>query len=129
MSSASPTQKPGENPLDRAGSDTQSREATPKSPETTSSTPREAGQPKDADPQAGTPKSPRASTAPPHQMPGARPTPSATEVAEASANPAERWGDLPQHARDVFQSAGGADMPARYRDWIDAYYRRLNKKP
>jgi hypothetical protein len=38
------------------------------------------------------------------------------------------WGNLPLHMRDIFRSEGGADMPARYRDWIDNYYRRLNKE-
>jgi hypothetical protein len=30
------------------------------------------------------------------------------------------------NARDVFRSQGGSDLPVRYRDWIDAYYKRLN---
>ena len=38
------------------------------------------------------------------------------------------WGNLPLHMRDIFRSEGGSDMPARYRDWIDNYYRRLNKE-
>jgi hypothetical protein len=40
-----------------------------------------------------------------------------------------RWGDLPVHVRELFRAQGGADMPPHYRDWIDAYYRRLNRKP
>jgi hypothetical protein len=40
----------------------------------------------------------------------------------------ERWGELPVHVRDVFRTEGGEDMPAEYRDWIDAYYRRLNER-
>ncbi|MBI5432072.1 MAG: hypothetical protein HZA52_04500 [Planctomycetes bacterium] len=39
----------------------------------------------------------------------------------------ERWGELPQHARDVFLAEGGDDLPPRYRDWIDAYYHRMNR--
>jgi hypothetical protein len=42
------------------------------------------------------------------------------------ADSVDRWGDLPMHARDVFRTHGGADLPAYYRDWIDHYYRRLN---
>jgi len=38
------------------------------------------------------------------------------------------WGELPIHYRDVFRAEGGAGMPAEYRDWIDAYYRRLNRR-
>ena len=39
----------------------------------------------------------------------------------------DRWGDLPPRAREVFRTKGGADLPVQYRDWIDAYYRRLNR--
>jgi len=32
--------------------------------------------------------------------------------------------------RDLFRREGdGTDLPPQYRDWIDAYYRRLNRKP
>ena len=42
----------------------------------------------------------------------------------------ERWGDLPLQVRDLFRSEGSsADLPAQYRDWIDAYHRRLNRRP
>jgi hypothetical protein len=41
----------------------------------------------------------------------------------------ERWGDLPEHVRDLFRTEGGRDMPPQYRDWIDGYYRRLNQRP
>jgi len=37
----------------------------------------------------------------------------------------DAWGSLPLHARAVFRTQGGGDMPAQYRDWIDAYYKRL----
>jgi hypothetical protein len=36
---------------------------------------------------------------------------------------------LPVHARDVFRTQGGRDLPPRYRDAIDGYYRRLSKNP
>jgi hypothetical protein len=41
----------------------------------------------------------------------------------------ERWGDLPIQVRDVFRVEGGGDLPPRYREWIDAYYRRMNQHP
>lgn len=41
---------------------------------------------------------------------------------------ADRWGELPLRVREVFRAEGGGDLPARYRDWIDAYYRRLNRR-
>jgi len=31
--------------------------------------------------------------------------------------------------RDLFRMEGGGDLPPRYRDWIDAYYRRLDRTP
>lgn len=39
----------------------------------------------------------------------------------------DRWGDLPIHVRDLFRAQGNGDLPPRYREWIDAYYRRLNR--
>jgi hypothetical protein len=41
----------------------------------------------------------------------------------------DRWGDLPIQVRDVFRNEAGSDLPPQYRDWIDAYYRRLNQRP
>ena len=41
----------------------------------------------------------------------------------------DRWGDLPVQVRELFRAQGGGDLPPRYRDWIDSYYRRLNQRP
>lgn len=41
---------------------------------------------------------------------------------------AEQWGNLPVHLRELFRAEGGQQLPARYRDWIDSYYRRLNRR-
>lgn len=41
----------------------------------------------------------------------------------------ERWGHLPVHVQEVFRSEGGGDLPPQYRDWIEAYYKRLNRAP
>lgn len=41
----------------------------------------------------------------------------------------DRWGDLPVQVRELFRAQGGGDLPPRYRDWIDSYYRRLNRRP
>ena len=43
----------------------------------------------------------------------------------ASGN--EEWGDLPVHLRKVFQNGVSEDVPPRYRDWVDSYYKRLNR--
>ena len=40
----------------------------------------------------------------------------------------EAWGNLPIHLRDIFRAEGGVEVPAQYRDWIDSYYRRLNRR-
>ena len=45
----------------------------------------------------------------------------------ANADGRDRWGMLPTHTQDTFRSAGGTDLPPQYRDWIDAYHRRLQK--
>ena len=41
---------------------------------------------------------------------------------------AESWGNLPQHVRDTFRAEGRGDLPVRYRDWIDSYYKKLNRR-
>ena len=45
-----------------------------------------------------------------------------------AVNGKEQWGNLPVHLRDLFRAGGGTDLPPRYRDWIDSYYRRLNER-
>lgn len=56
-----------------------------------------------------------------------------TPRVDESGNPigvsddAERWGALPERVRRVFQNQITDDLPLQYRDWIDSYYRRLNR--
>lgn len=45
----------------------------------------------------------------------------------ASGGDADRWGALPERVRSVFNNQITDDLPIQYRDWIDSYYRRLNK--
>ena len=45
-----------------------------------------------------------------------------------NAQAADGWGDLPSHVQETFRSAGRSELPARYRDWIDDYYRKLNRR-
>ena len=40
---------------------------------------------------------------------------------------AEEWGMLPSRTRQIFRNEGSDDVPVQYRNWIDSYYRRLNK--
>ncbi len=59
--------------------------------------------------------------------PGKVPPGSETGAArDGSGN--EEWGDLPVHLRKVFQNGVSDDVPPRYRDWVDAYYKRLNRR-
>jgi len=119
-------------PLDRQGTATAQREATPQGP----GTPDKPGgqepggkEQQDATAQGGQPKGNRASTQPGQLRPGETPPASATESVRVGASGQERWGELPETTREVFRMQGGGDMPPRYREWIDAYYKRLNQKP
>ena len=45
----------------------------------------------------------------------------------SGARDADRWGDLPPHVQRHFRVQGADDLPPHYRDWIESYYRRLNR--
>lgn len=83
-------------------------------------------QPKPSQQDGGTPNNPLASKAPAKNAPSGAPPGSATGAASGVGS-TERWGDLPVYARDVFRAQGGDALPVRYREFIDAYYRRLNE--
>lgn len=147
-------QQDGQNPLDGQGSTTTQREQTPSTPDqpggqepkdkdgkggkdgTKPKGENDKGEDgkgdskKDGDKPKGdgSPKDPSASKSDAKNQPSGPPPGSGRGAASSTADGKERWGDLPVHARDVFRNEGGRDMPVQYRDWIDAYYRRLNKK-
>lgn len=118
-------------PIDQAGQQSTQRESTPEAPQPKTAQNNEdqngqKPQPKPSD--GGQPNSPLDSQDDdPTNAPGQNPPGSDVEVA-GQISDLDRWGDLPVHARDVFRSEGGGGMPARYRDWIDSYYRRLNER-
>lgn len=61
------------------------------------------------------------------QRPGDDPPESETgDPADARGN--ENWGELPVHLRRVFENSVSDDVPARYRDWVDSYYKRLARR-
>lgn len=61
------------------------------------------------------------------QRPGDDPPGSETgDPADARGN--ENWGELPVHLRRVFENSVSDDVPARYRDWVDSYYKRLARR-
>lgn len=102
------------------------------------STPQEPAKPGESEPKPGAadgskpdrsgemPTGSQASDEPASNTTGNQPPRSKTEHV-SSANSVDRWGELPVYARDVFRAQGGDDFPAAYREFIDAYYRRLNK--
>jgi translation initiation factor IF-2 len=137
----------GQGQLDRRGQQSTDREQTPAKPEQGQGPPtpqpgdekgseRPGGEkpggekPGGEKPESGAnPKNNKASRDDPSNSAGPKPSPGATEGPNRNAEGRERWGELPVHVRDVFRIEGGGDMPVQYRDWIDSYYRRLNKKP
>lgn len=120
-SGGQPPPSGGDSPLDRSRSDRpQEPEATPENPDQgaqgqpAGQRPEDGGDPQDDDTQNEANRPP--------------------DGAEAGApsrrdDGGERWGELPPRVREVFRSQGGGDLPVQYRDWIDSYYRRLNRRP
>ena len=64
----------------------------------------------------------------PSQRPGSEPPTDPTGAGVPEDPSGDRWGDLPVHVQDVFRGEDAEEMPPRYREWIDAYYRRLNRR-
>lgn len=129
----------GKDPLGGQEGNTTQRENTPEGPEKDGQQPKDepgGSKPKDQDGKQpgkkpgdnGDPNDPNANKRDPKNRPGGPPPQSGHDAASNPSDTRDRWGDLPVHARDVFRSEGGRDMPVQYRDWIDEYYRRLNKQ-
>lgn len=117
-------------PLDRQGTATAQREQTPQGPGDKPGGQEPGGRdPQDAQAQGGQPQGNRASAQPGQLRPGESQPSGATETVRVGASGQERWGELPETTREIFRMQGGGDMPPRYREWIDAYYKRLNQKP
>ena len=76
----------------------------------------------------GQPKSPLENPRSGENRPGAPLPPGATQPT-SPPDDAERWGDLPRRFEETFRNHGGRDVPPQYRDWIEAYYRKLSRKP
>jgi hypothetical protein len=138
--SGSPSGEPqsgGKSPIDKQGEQESEREQTPSAPQKGAKPGQQnpdGSQPKPDKPKPGqangTPHDPSAS---PKQdtrnQAGPNPPGLATDAPSKGDAGKDRWGDLPVKVRDVFRTEGGGDMPVQYREWIDSYYRRLNKKP
>jgi len=111
---------PGDSPLDKQRDGTpQQQEQTPEAPEPSQSKP-EQPEPKDSGQDEPEESENSENEAQKPAEPGA----------PVGVNQdGERWGELPPRVREIFRSQGGGDLPTQYRDWIDSYYRRLNKRP
>ena len=123
--------KDGSSPKQGA-SEPQQREQTPEAPGSQpqgakpgeGDKPEQDGKPKPGE--DGQPKGDQEHRGEARNSPGSEPPKLATEKVDgALVN--ERWGELPVQVRDLFRTEGGASLPPQYRDWIDAYYRRLNQ--
>jgi hypothetical protein len=123
MSGQSNSKSPSDKPEQGSGKP-QEREKTPEAPKPKGEKP-EPNQPQQGE--NGQPKNPHESNSEPRNRKAEPPPPLETERVTAGQSN-ERWGDLPEQVRDLFRTEGGGDMPPQYRDWIDAYYRRLNQR-
>ena len=111
-------QPQGPSPLDEERDrGPQEREKTPEAPEHPSDE-QEGQKPED---------SPRPDRGPGENRPG-DPRTDETGPPATPGDDAREWGFLPERVQERFRNQGGDDLPPRYRDWIDAYYRRLNQR-
>lgn len=123
--------KQGDSPKQGA-SEPQQREQTPEAPGSQpqgkkpgeGDKPEQDGKPKPGE--DGQPKGDKEAGGEARNSPGSEPPKLATDKVEGTLVN-ERWGELPVQVRDLFRTEGGASLPPQYRDWIDAYYRRLNQ--
>src|SRR5262245_55551791 len=120
MAAGQPNQS-GESPLDKE------RQRGPTAGEKTPEAPKPGEDQAQPQPQPGGEKPQDRGQNPPHGE--NRPSPPRVDEPGKPVMPlddAERWGMLPERVRLVFQNQITDDLPIQYRDWIDAYYRRLN---
>ena len=123
-------QMPG--PPKGEGQSDKPQDGSPQQRERTEGAPPEGEKPgekeqKDAQPKDGDkPDSPQGTDDPGTNKEGT-PQDRNQEVPPAVVDDADRWGNLPPRAQEIFRNQGRDDVPVQYRDWIDAYYRRLNR--
>ncbi|MEM7308842.1 MAG: hypothetical protein AAF682_19320 [Planctomycetota bacterium] len=121
MSQAMQEPSDGESPLD------QQRDRGPRDREQTPDQPGEQPNQGQEQQQGGEkPDSPAGSEDPGQTRPGDPHNPESGDPFRVDQD-AEEWGMLPARTREIFRNEGSDDLPVQYRDWIDAYYRRLNR--
>jgi hypothetical protein len=114
----------GESPLDQPrDTGPQERERTPEKPgEKPQGQEPTTPKPEGDDPRDGTQQNPLEG----ENKPGT-PRQDPEGPAVPRSDDSEAWGFLPQRFQETFRNQGREDLPVQYRDWIDAYYRRLNE--
>jgi hypothetical protein len=127
MAAGQPSQ--GRNPLD---SERQrgpgEREQTPEAPQRKPGGPEQPGKEPDPSKPGGTrPESDRSNPLTGENQPNSPPRVDEGAPPVAPTDDADRWGYLPERVKEVFRNQITDDMPVQYRDWIDSYYRRLNR--
>ncbi len=126
MAASQPSGK-GESPLDqeRQRGPTE-REQTPEAP---GEKPEQGQEEQQDQPQPdGQEPDDRGQNPPPGEnRPNSRPRIDESGPPVAPGDDAERWGFLPERVQEVFRNQITDDLPIQYRDWIDSYYRRLNR--
>ena len=114
-----PQQGDGQSPLDQA------RDRGPREGESTPEKPTD-GQEKPQGEQGQKPDSPAGSDDPGETREGLPHDPERGDAVPPGTD-ADEWGMLPAKVQEIFRNEGAGDVPVQYRDWIDAYYRRLNR--
>ncbi|HJM56722.1 MAG TPA: hypothetical protein QF446_05295 [Planctomycetota bacterium] len=107
----------------QANNESGRKEQTPDGPQ------QDPGQPQGQDKEPGMSGQPDSNkNGPPESSQTGGPSEDAVGAPLMAVNGKDQWGNLPVHLRDLFRAEGGTDLPPRYRDWIDSYYRRLNER-
>lgn len=117
----------GDSPLDQPRDQgPRDREATPEAPP--EKKPGEEGEQEkpSGKPEGEDPNSPRDANPPGDNQEGdEREEETGDEIPASDDN--DKWGMLPMRTQEIFRNQGRDDLPVQYREWIDAYYRELNR--
>ena len=105
-------------------------------PQELSPQPKDGQQPKDGDPPQdeqqnhdGDPKGGRPDRSPPDQRDAKRPPPNGATGEFERTDTSGRWGMLPAKEAEDLQRRNAEEFPQRYRQWMELYFRRVNKLP
>jgi hypothetical protein len=96
-------------------------------------TPELAPQPSEQDaakkPRGDEPQSRRRDEKRPEQVDDARPPPPSASGVFERKDTSGRWGMLPPKEAEDLQRRNADEFPQRYRQWMELYFRRVNKLP